>query len=224
MAGQFSRVGNGRALTAVLQLFGSSEADQVATWNNGALAAAAAIPASPIITALTKAIPNNAWVVICSITGTNFEIIQVTALLASGGTALTNAASGTARAARVNGDPIFMLSTPAWLALITATTAPTDNSLGSEYGATGYARQACVFGAPTAADPPVSSNTALLTFGPFTAAVAGTVTYASLMDTGGAGAGTNLNQLAWWTLTTAKTPALNDSVTVAIAALTMSCL
>lgn len=102
------------------------------------------------------------------------------------------------------------------------TTAPADSSTGTEYGATGYARQAVAFTSPTAADPPVTSNTALLTFGPFTAGTGATITHAELTDQS-AGAITATTQMyAWWSLTTSKTPANGDSATVAIGAATLS--
>jgi hypothetical protein len=100
-------------------------------------------------------------------------------------------------------------------------TAPTDSTLGGEYTATGYARQSVAFSAPTAADPPVTSNSGGLTFGPFTANTGATLSYASLMD--GVSGGTALaNMYAWWTLTTPKTPANGDSATVAVGAITLS--
>lgn len=221
MAGEFSRVGNGRALARVLGITGSAEADQAGTMNQ-TIAAGAVGTVALTTNALAKAIPPNAIIVIESITGTNVEAYTVTGAGAAAGALSIPVVSQTSNKARIAGDVIVIYEFAAFLALITSVTAPTDNALGSEYAATGYARQACVFGAPTAADPPVSSNTALLTFGPFTAGTGAIITYCSLMDslTGG----TNLNQYAWWTLTTAKTPAVNDSVTVAIGALTMSCL
>jgi hypothetical protein len=100
-------------------------------------------------------------------------------------------------------------------------TAPTDSTLGGEYTATGYARQSVAFSAPTAADPPVTSNSGGLTFGPFTANTGATLSYASLMD--GVSGGTALaNMYIWWTLTTPKTPATGDSATVAVGAITAS--
>lgn len=100
-------------------------------------------------------------------------------------------------------------------------TAPTDSTLGGEYTATGYARQSVAFSAPTAADPPVTSNSGGLTFGPFTANTGATLSYASLMDA--VSGGTALaNMSAWWTLTTPKTPANGDSATVAVGAITLS--
>jgi hypothetical protein len=102
------------------------------------------------------------------------------------------------------------------------TSAATDSAMGTEYGATGYARQAVEFTAPTGADPPVSWNTALLTFGPFTAGTGLVITHAVLL-TAGAGVVDPLTEMHYrWTLTTPKTPSTGDSATVAINALTAS--
>lgn len=100
-------------------------------------------------------------------------------------------------------------------------TAPTDSTLGGEYTATGYARQSVAFSAPTAADPPVTSNSGGLTFGPFTANTGATLSYGSLMD-GVSGGTATANMYAWWTLTTPKTPANGDSATVAVGSITLS--
>lgn len=100
-------------------------------------------------------------------------------------------------------------------------TAPTDSVLGGEYTATGYARQGVTWSAPTAADPPVTSNSGGQTYGPFTANTGATLSYASLMDTVTGGTAL-LDMMAWWTLTTPKTPANGDSATVAIGAITLS--
>ncbi|MFN2592946.1 MAG: hypothetical protein ABR532_08970 [Candidatus Dormibacteria bacterium] len=100
-------------------------------------------------------------------------------------------------------------------------TAPTDSALGGEYTATGYARQPVTFSAPTAADPPVASNSGALTFGPFTANTGATLSYTMLMD-GVSGGTATANMYVWWTLTTPKTPANGDSATVATGAITLS--
>jgi hypothetical protein len=102
------------------------------------------------------------------------------------------------------------------------TTAPTSSTIGTEYGATGMARQAVSFSAPTDADPPVTGNTALLTFGPFTAGTGAQITHAELVV---ASAGTidPLTEMTYyWTLTTPKTPGVGDSATIAINGLTAS--
>jgi hypothetical protein len=131
--------------------------------------------------------------------------------------------SQTANRARAVGDLIWVLQVPQpYLAGITSVTAPLDNALGSEYAATGYARQPVTWSAPTAADPPVTGNTTLLTWGPMTASTGPTWHSLSLMDQ--LSGGTAANQLAWWTLAADKTPGVGDSVTTAIQGVTMSCL
>src|SRR3984893_16377591 len=66
-------------------------------------------------------------------------------------------------------------------------TAPTDSTLGGEYTATGYARQSVALSAPTAADPPVTSNSGGLTFGPFTANTGATRSSGSVLQRGSGG-------------------------------------
>lgn len=102
------------------------------------------------------------------------------------------------------------------------TSAPTDSSFGTEYGATGYSRQAVTFSAPTAADPPVASNTGALTFGPFTAGTGATITHAALLVVSAGTVDANTEMYAWWPFTTSKTPGTGDSATIAASALTLS--
>ena len=102
-----------------------------------------------------------------------------------------------------------------YLALLT--TAPTDASTMAtmvEVTAAGYARQTVAFTAPSG-DPQVTSNTALLTFGPFTADPPN-VTHAALVS---AATGTVGDLTYWWTWDVARDAATNDSLTVAIGAL-----
>jgi len=108
-----------------------------------------------------------------------------------------------------------------YLALLTAT--PTDTNLTmaavTEYGATGYARQ--IFGptAATAAEPSVTQNTGILTFGPFTAGTGATVTHAAVCD---AVSGTAANIIGTVALTASRTPATGDSLQAAAGAFTFS--
>lgn len=108
-----------------------------------------------------------------------------------------------------------------WIALLTAT--PTDTNLTmaavTEYAATGYARQ--VFGptSATAAEPSVISNTATITFGPFTAGTGAVVTHAAICD---AVSGTTANIIATVALTASRTPATGDSLQAAANAFTFS--
>ena len=105
-----------------------------------------------------------------------------------------------------------------YLCLLTA--APTDAStIGTlaEVTTAGYSRQAVTWGAPTG-DPQVSSNTAAITFGPFTADPPN-VTHLALVS---AATGTTGDFLYQWTADTARDGASGDSINVAIGALTMS--
>ncbi len=106
-----------------------------------------------------------------------------------------------------------------YLALLTA--APTDTSTlatMTEYAATGYARQTCALAAPSG-DPSSTSNTAALTFGPFTAGTGGVITHCALVS---AASGTTGDFLSHWALTTSRTPANGDSVSFAIGALVLT--
>lgn len=100
----------------------------------------------------------------------------------------------------------------AYIAL--CTTAPTDSALGTEYTATGYARQVWTPSVPSAADPPETHNTNTLTFGPFTAGTGATITHVMLMDLSSGGTAL-ADMTCWWALTTSRTPAVNDSLQVA---------
>lgn len=108
-----------------------------------------------------------------------------------------------------------------YLALLTAT--PTDTNLTmaavTEYGATGYARQAFAVGAATAAEPSVISNSGTITFGPFTAGTGAVVTHAAVCD---ASTGTTANIIGTVALTASRTPATGDSLQAAAAAFTWS--
>jgi hypothetical protein len=101
-----------------------------------------------------------------------------------------------------------------------ATVAVTDtDTLASitELTTAGYARQACTWSAPSG-DPQVSSNTGILTFGPFTADPP-SVGFLFLTS---AASGTSGDLLYRWTADTARDGTTNDSITIAVGALTMS--
>lgn len=108
-----------------------------------------------------------------------------------------------------------------YLALLTV--APTDATTMATMtevfapGANGYARQACTFSAP-ASDPSLSSNTATITFGPFTADPA-SVAYAALVS---AATGTVGDFIAYWTADVAQDAANGQSIQVSAGALTLS--
>ncbi len=106
-----------------------------------------------------------------------------------------------------------------YLALLTA--APSDTTTTAtmtEYGATGYVRVACAMTAPSG-DPSSTNNSGALTFGPFTAGTGGVITHCALVSSA---SGTGGDFIAHWALTTSRTPAVNDSVSFAIAALVMT--
>jgi hypothetical protein len=198
---------------------GTNLADQVSTIN-ATISAGATGTTSLTVTALSRSIPSGSVIICSSTTGTNVEAYTTSSNAASGATSIS-VTSQTSNKARAVGDPIWVLQVPqAYLALITSVTAPLDNALGSEYAATGYARQPMTWTAPTAADPPVTQNSALMTYGPMTAGTGATVASASQMDS--LSGGTAGNQSAWWTLSATKTPGTGDSVTIAAGALTSS--
>jgi hypothetical protein len=104
-----------------------------------------------------------------------------------------------------------------YLALLSA--APTDATTlatMTEITTAGYARQTVAWVAPSG-DPRVTSNTALLTFGPFTADPPN-VTHAALVS---AASGTTGDFIFFWTWDNARDAANGDSLTVAIGALVM---
>lgn len=108
-----------------------------------------------------------------------------------------------------------------YLALLTA--LPTDTTLTmagvTEYGATGYARQVIAWGAATAAEPSVISNSGTITFGPMTAGTGGVVTHFAICD---AASGTTANIIATGALTSSRTPAVGDSLQAAASSFTIS--
>lgn len=108
-----------------------------------------------------------------------------------------------------------------WIALLTAT--PTDTNLTmaavTEYGATGYARQAIAFGAATAALPSVASNSGTVTFGPMTAGTGGVITHFAICD---AVSGTSANIIATGAWASSRTPGVGDSLSIAAAGVTVS--
>jgi len=225
MAGEFSRVGNTRALNANLMsgitgVAAAPPGDQV-----GSLTVTAGSGVTTTITCgggTTKALPSGAQLIICDAAGTlsTMEMVALSSGYASGTATAMNITSQTLKTAHVSGALVFLAAFTPYLAIITATTAPTDNGLGSEEAVTGYARQLIPWTLPTAADPPVAANSSSVTFGPLTGAAGAHVeTYASLMDALSGGAAPN--QYAWWTLTATRTPNAGDSLNVAVAALTM---
>lgn len=114
-----------------------------------------------------------------------------------------------------------------YLALYTSTWTPVDATTDgtipttNEYAATGYSRVQVTWTAPAlnGSSVPESTNTALLTFGPFTAGTGAIVRYAALVS---AASGTTGDLLAWWQLDADRTPSTNDSITIAANQLKLS--
>lgn len=225
MAGEFSRNSNFRGLNTALSIggpSGSNLGDIVATVTTPISAGTAATTSLVCSGGLSRALPSGTVIIATSTTGTNTEAYLLNGAHTAAVTTLT-VTSQTANRARANGDLVWVLQVPQpYLALITNATAPLDNALGTEYTATGYARQAVTWSAPTAADPPVTGNTALITWGPMSAGTGAVLASLSLMEL--LTAGTAANQMAWWTLAATKTPGTGDSVTAASQGVTMSLL
>ena len=105
-----------------------------------------------------------------------------------------------------------------YLALLTV--APTDSTTLSsmtELTTAGYARQACTWSAP-AGDPSLSSNTATITFGPFSADPP-SVAYAALVSSS---SGTSGDFIAYWTADVAQDATTGQSIQVSAGALTLA--
>lgn len=108
-----------------------------------------------------------------------------------------------------------------YLALLTATPdlGATIAQL-AEVNTAGYARQQITWSAATAVTPPASSsNTGLVTFGPFTASMAVPVTDAVLLT---AQTGTTGDVLYWWSLATPQQVSNGQSLQIATGQLVMS--
>lgn len=105
-----------------------------------------------------------------------------------------------------------------YLALLSA--APGDaTTMGTmtEITTSGYARQSVTWSAPTG-QPASSSNSAQITFGPFSAATP-SVGWCCLVS---ASSGTSGDLTMYWTLNAAKTAAIGESMQVAASGLTMT--
>lgn len=103
--------------------------------------------------------------------------------------------------------------------LVALSAAPSDSTtLGTmtEITTSGYARQAAAWSAPSG-DPRVTSNTGVITFGPFSADPPN-VTHLALVS---ASSGTSGDFIYYWTLDTARDGISGDSLQVAIGALVM---
>jgi len=106
-----------------------------------------------------------------------------------------------------------------YLALLTAAaTVSTTLASMTEYAVAGYARQTIAMSTPSGT-PRVSSNTALLTFGPLTGATGSTaITYFAGVSASSGTTGDVVFQGDW---TASRTPNAGDSLTVAIGAVTV---
>ena len=105
-----------------------------------------------------------------------------------------------------------------YLALLTV--APTDStplSSMTELTTAGYSRQACAWSAPSG-DPSLSSNTATITFGPFSADPP-SVAYAALVSSS---SGTSGDFIAYWTADVAQDATTGQSIQVSAGALTLA--
>lgn len=104
-----------------------------------------------------------------------------------------------------------------YLALLSA--APSDTTTVAtmtEISTAGYTRKAITWSAPSG-DPAVTSNTAAVTFGPFTADPPN-VPYLALVSSA---SGTSGDFIYYWTADTARDAATGDSITVAIGGVSM---
>ena len=105
-----------------------------------------------------------------------------------------------------------------YLALLTGVPADaTTPATMTELSATGYARVAVTFSAPSG-DPASTSNSGTLTFGPFSTDPAN-VPYCALVSSS---SGTTGDLTMFWTLTAAKDAAIGESIQFAAASLVMT--
>lgn len=117
---------------------------------------------------------------------------------------------------------LTVTAAPGYLALLTA--APTDTTTlatMTEYAATGYERQVIDWDAPilNGSSQYECRNTSLVAFGPFTAGTGTTVTHCALVS---AQTGTVGEIWAFWTLDTSRTPAVDEVLQFAVAALKLA--
>jgi hypothetical protein len=105
--------------------------------------------------------------------------------------------------------------------LVLLNSAPTDaTTLASmnEVTTAGYVRQAVTWSVPTNASPSVTSNTATITFGPFTVAMGIAPSYMALVS---ALSGTSGDFLWWWAIDNPVLPTVNESLQILTGQLTM---
>lgn len=105
-----------------------------------------------------------------------------------------------------------------YIALLSAApSASTTLATMTEITTSGYSRQSCTWTAPSGT-PRSSSNSALLTFGPFSADPPN-VTHCALVS---AASGTTGDLIDSWSLDTARDGINGDSLTIAIGALVLT--
>lgn len=223
-SGEFTRIGNTRGLNAVLMsgLTGGlwcPPGDNVATLS-ATISTGAQTTGTTATTTFSKAIPDGAQLAVVDATGAldTMEMVCVNGAIAAAATSFIFD-SQTIKFAHVSGAFVFLMSYQPYLAILISS-APTDNTLGTEYSQTGYARQLIPWTLPTVADPPVAANQLSTTYGPLSGANGTDVVgYSGLHDslTGG----TIANRYAWWTFASTRTPNAGDSLNIAAAALTM---
>ena len=224
-SGSLTQTGGLRALNATLMSQGAigaiGGADVIGTITTG-VSTNTSLSSFTLSGGTTKQVPATAVYITIPAAGTQ-SAVQAwigTGLQASGVTTVNVGAqtTRTVGGAINNGDQLALLSFAPYLSL--TTTAPTGSALGTEYTATGYARQPVVWTAPTAANPPNAVNNGSITFGPTSSSPGTVIAYGALMDaiTGG----TAPNSYAFWTFATTRTPVSGDSVQIATTALSLS--
>lgn len=150
--------------------------------------------------------------------------LQIVTFAGTTGTTYTGCAGGTGSMS-TGGFVVFPTvgnGRDTYLALLSA--APGDGNTVStmtEISTAGYARQLLLRGigwTAASGQPASSSNSALITFGPFGAATP-SIGWAALVSSS---SGTTGDFIMYWTLSVAKTAATGESLQVAIGALTMT--
>jgi hypothetical protein len=221
-SGEFTRTGNNRAECINLMggiTGGTAPLGEVVATLSGA-ATAGVITSLTCSAGTSKALPDEAILLIVDAAGTlgTIEAVCVNGAAAAAATSIT-VDSQTIKYTHAIGALVYLLAFTPYLALLISS-APTDNTLGTEYSQTGYARQLVPWTAPTAADPPVAANQGTITWGPLSGANGTDVVgYCALHDA--LSGGTIANRYAWWTFGATRTPNAGDSLQIAAAALTM---
>lgn len=88
----------------------------------------------------------------------------------------------------------------------------------NEVTTAGYTRQAVTWSVPSNASPSVTSNTAVITFGPFTVSMVSVPTHMALVS---AVSGTVGDFLWWWEIDNPTLPDVNESLQILVGDLSM---